>query len=611
MKFGQFEILNFKGIEKLTFDLDKSPEANIYTLVGLNESGKTTILEAINIFNSNDNLSFLDIPGSIIKDLNNLIPISKRDNFNGKITIKVKILIDQSDLVKINEFVKTNTSFRKVRPISALNYTRQYVFVNSQYKEYNSTWDGFYGVLKSVPIDSYIPIFGSPYLEENLKLARFCSTLIPSILYFPSFFFEFPSKILLETEKEPTLKETFYIELIQDILFSLNNGTDVKTHLVGRIKSSEVSDKRSLDRLIQLMEKKVSEEVFNAWNTIFRRKITDTKIIINYDRDENGFAYLEFQIEASDGIYQINERSLGFRWFFMFLLFTQFRPFRQNAPKNVIFLFDEPASNLHSSAQKQLLESFEKIIGDCKIIYTTHSHHLINPKWLESTYVVKNEGLKLEDPDIYNIRETNIRIESYRDFVTKHPHNTAYFQPILDVLDYRPSNLENLPNCIFLEGKNDFYILSYFQNIIFKAAFTFNFTPSTGSGNLDTLISLYIGWTTKFMILLDSDKEGKKQKERYVKNFGILVEKVIFTLEDINPSWKDFEMEDLFEKSDLISFQQTCYPVSVEFNKTHFNRAIQENLTNKIYFQFSGNTIANFNVIFQHLTKEIKALVSQ
>ena len=48
MKHAYFEVENFKGIEKIRIDLDAHPRSNIYTLVGLNESGKTTILQAIN-----------------------------------------------------------------------------------------------------------------------------------------------------------------------------------------------------------------------------------------------------------------------------------------------------------------------------------------------------------------------------------------------------------------------------------------------------------------------------------------------------------------------------------------------------------------------------------
>ena len=47
MRYTKFEIQNFKGIKDLTIDLSKQPFNRIHTFVGLNESGKTTILEAI------------------------------------------------------------------------------------------------------------------------------------------------------------------------------------------------------------------------------------------------------------------------------------------------------------------------------------------------------------------------------------------------------------------------------------------------------------------------------------------------------------------------------------------------------------------------------------
>lgn len=607
MKFISFNIKNFKGIEDITFNLDKSPEANIYTLVGLNESGKTTILEAINFFNPSDKgLSSLDLPGGVIKDYNNLIPISKRDNFNETIEINVKIKLEHEDIIKIEKFVKLDTPLKDVTcNENILNYYRRYHFKDSQFDRLESLWTGFKGTLKTSK--KYPQHIGAKFHPDiNLKLAGFCEPLIPSILYFPNFLFDFPARILLETTGKPTSKESFYLELIQDILNSLENDTNVKTHLVNRIKSKDQSQKRNLGRLIQKMETQVTNMVFEAWNRIFKRKITNTKLVINYDVDEDDLAFLEFEIEAEDGIYQINERSLGFKWFFIFLLFTQFRPFRKDSPQNVIFLFDEPASNLHSSAQKQLLKSFENLIDNAKIIYTTHSHHLINPNWLESTYVVKNEGLELDKPESYNVKKTNISIQSYREFVTHHPHNTAYFQPILDVLDYVPSNLENLPNCIFLEGKNDYYTLSYFKDIVFPDKYSLNMAPSTGSGNLDTLISLYIGWGREFLILLDSDKAGNVEKQRYIKKFGLIVEKRIYLLSDINTLWDRKELESLFDSLDKIELQKTAYPTTTDFNKTHFNRAIQENLVNKINFEFSLQTLDNMTMILDFLNNKFQ-----
>ena len=46
--YALFEIEDFKDVKQLRIDLDRPPGGPVYTLVGLNESGKTTILEAIN-----------------------------------------------------------------------------------------------------------------------------------------------------------------------------------------------------------------------------------------------------------------------------------------------------------------------------------------------------------------------------------------------------------------------------------------------------------------------------------------------------------------------------------------------------------------------------------
>jgi predicted ATP-dependent endonuclease of OLD family len=607
MKFVEFKIKNFKGIEDLTFNLDRSPNANIFTLVGLNESGKTTLLEALNIFNPNEeNLNSLHSSENS-KDENSFIPISKRDNFNETISIIVKISVEEEDYEKINKFAKENTNFKKIQKVNYLIYYRYYSYENSQFVGLEKKWSGLNGILKDDLYNNYIHISDKEYSKDNSELANFVRKLIPSILYYPNFLFDFPSRIYLEFDEKPNAKDVFYLELIQDILNSLDNDTKIEKHILERIRSDDNSHKRSLDRLIQKMERKVSEVIFEAWNKVFKRKIQDTRIIIKYNLDGRNLAFFEFEIESEDGIYLINERSLGFRWFFIFLLFTQFRPFRKDCPKSIIYLFDEPASNLHQSAQRQLLKSFDNLTKDSKVIYTTHSHHLINPNWLESTYVVKNEGFHLDNPEVFNIKKTNIIIESYREFATKHPHNTAYFQPILDVLDYCPSDLENIPNCIFVEGKNDFYILSYFNEIIFGND-RINLAPSTGSGNLDTLISLYMGWNKDFIILLDSDKAGIREKERYIEQFGIYLEDKIFLLKDIDITWDKKALEFLFKNDDAFKIQLESYPESNSFNKTHFNRTIQENLINKSYFEFSEDTLESFERIIAFLKTKIKSI---
>jgi hypothetical protein len=355
------------------------------------------------------------------------------------------------------------------------------------------------------------------------------------------------------------------------------------------------------------MSRQVSDTVFTAWNSIFKNRIGLKRIAFSCDVDARGKCYLEFCVEDADGIYQLSERSLGFRWFFVFLLLTQYRGFRKDDNRAFWFLFDEPASNLHPTAQNQLLESFKALIPKCHIIYSTHSHHLINPEWLEGTFVVKNEGLDYQGDQLdYSARKTKIRAHKYRDFAVRYPDQTNYYRPILDVLDYAPSRLDSLPDAMFVEGKNDFYVLTYMQTVILSRPKILNLTPGTGSGNLDSIVQLYIGWGLDFLILLDSDKEGNKQSERYTSKFGSLLSNRVFTLQDVDSQWKGISTERLFSETEKIAIQQSVFSTEMSCNKTHFNRAIQELLATRKVVALSAETKAGFVKLFEFCSSKFE-----
>ena len=612
MEYIKFKITNYKGIENVVIDFDKSPRSNIYTLVGLNESGKTTVLEAINFFNykNKDTLDH-ELSKYLIVDPTFLIPVNKRHNFNGDIVVEATLKLDQEDINNINKYIIENTIFKSVYfHDNQIKYWLKFSYKNSQFLNWDPYWDGFHALPKKSKSNDYVYVGNNNFSEENQKLYLYCDKLIPSILYFPNFLFDFPEKINIDEKEIRTPDGKYFYSLIQDIFFSIDEDKDasVKTHILDRIKSKDPNDKRSLDDTLHKMSNKVNQVVFGSWKKIFKKTI-DALVSIQYDEKDKTGIFLKFDIRA-DGIYQISQRSLGFRWFFVFLLFTQFRVSRLNAPKNIIYLFDEPASNLHPYAQKQLLKSFENLSKGGKVIYATHSHHLINPQWLESTYIVKNGGMIIDDTENFTTNKTDISIELYRDFVNNHPKDIDYFQPILDVLEYSPSNLENIPNCIFVEGKNDFYSLEYFSKVIFNSKYKLNITPGFSANSLKTLISLYLGWGKDFIILLDSDKEGMKQKSRYIEEFGSILENRIHTYNDIDSLWVNYGSEKLFHEDDLLNFLTSIYSNTSEFNKVHFNRAIQEYLINGIKYKFNVITTSNFYKVLDFLQEKIQSGVS-
>ncbi len=75
MKIKEFNIRNFKGIKDESIEIS----GDVITLIGLNESGKTTILEALsNYLNRDKNTT--ELVNTVYKtaSLQDIIPISKK-----------------------------------------------------------------------------------------------------------------------------------------------------------------------------------------------------------------------------------------------------------------------------------------------------------------------------------------------------------------------------------------------------------------------------------------------------------------------------------------------------------------------------------------------------
>jgi len=609
MEFKSFSIENFRGVQKVYIDFTATPSSHVYALVGLNESGKTTILEAINHFTykkENESLEPLDLPGYAISDVHSLIPIAQQSNFNGKIVFTSELLLNESDRESLVKHLQKTNNFNLKTHISNITITRSIHFKNSKFWIRTSNWSLSLSGTKG----KGTKLYQIKQSDEIWKSASsFIQNRLPSVLYFPNFLFDFPDRIYLEDEEDADDKiSRFYRLILQDILDAMDQRLELKTHTTGRAKSNDLNEKKFLDQVLLDMGRNVTETVFGSWHKIFPQKIEGKKIVIRCKKDEEDKHFIEFTLEDTDGYFLVQQRSLGFRWFFVFLLLTKYRGARKGSSAEVLFLFDEPASNLHPSAQGQLLDSFYKLSKNCKVIYTTHSHHLIDPNSLEAIFVVKNEGLDYKnDADSYNAKKTNISLTKYREFSVKHPNQTDYYRPILDVLDVVPSKFDNIPDIIMLEGKNDFYSLEYMNQVILSKKNRIKLLPGTSSSNLEPIIRLYISWGRNFLVLLDSDKEGKKQKERYNSLFEILLINRIYDLQDIDNQWKNFEMENLFTPKDKINIQKLIYPNTEKYNKTHFNRSIQELLITKNFdINFENETLENFKKILSFLDEKLK-----
>jgi predicted ATP-dependent endonuclease of OLD family len=607
MRFKSFRIVNFRGVKDTSINLSRTPHCFINALVGLNESGKTTILEAIHHFFSNPDLSQSD-PNSKIRsefDYQKMLPIGSRALFNGTIRIIAELEVEDNDKSRIDAFLKKEFGFKITEPIEDFQIIHEISFKNSQYYKTKNSWSiNFFGFksLRSNAKDYWLEG------DDWLKAASFVERILPKIVYFPAALFQFPDRIMLEdailVESNSHMKNEFYCSVLADILKSINPELSLEDHLLERARGRNEIELENLEALLVQLAQHLKKIVFSEWKKIFTNTPDyNFRIKLSFDNGQYG---VEIKILTDEGLFSINERSAGFRWFFAFIMITRFRLSRSD---KVLFLFDEPASNLHPNAQVQLLKSFEILSKDADIVYSTHSHYLINPMWLENTHIVRNT---LNSNDIDNSPiNSSITVTPYRQFVGNHPDQYYYYQPIHESLDYSPSPLEFPASVILVEGKTDFFAIKHLIEVssnLANKAFPKIF-PGGGSGSLDVLISLLFGWGKNFVILLDSDGSGNIQKERYINKFEHTVKDRIFTLEDIDPNWKNYEIEKLFMDSDKEKIRTQCFPQIEKNNKKQFHLAIQELIYRKNEITYTQETEDNFDKVLTTLQSQLTLLL--
>lgn len=604
MRYTYFRIKNFKGIEDAQLDLASPPSGKVFTLVGLNESGKTTLLEAIDSWAYREGVATFGASGYRKPDPHDLIPITKRANFNGSIEIEAGVELDQEDLRALASQLWSEHKIRLASFDSPFLIRQRQVFEQSRLlaEQPKTVWD-----IEIKAAGQHQRLSASPGNDVWQKIVSATKAHLPRVVYFPNFLFEFPDSIYLDTAPEFEERHSFYRAVLQDVLDSVGDGIDLTTHVLERAKSGTSPDKRSLESVLLRLSSHISKTVFGNWEKVFKRSAGAKEVVVDLERDVQGLWYLRLRIKEGTDLYEISERSLGFRWFFAYLLLTHYRGFRERGPRSVVFLLDEPASNLHPAAQTQLLESLQALPENCTVIYTTHSQHLINPIWLENAYVVRNSAVTYDaSDDEATSRRTVISLLRYRTFVAKFPNQTTYFRPILDVLDYRPSNLELVPDATFVEGKNDFYGLAYARLAVAPSPTTV-LIPGGGAGSLDSAIGLYLGWARNFIVLLDSDAEGESQRKRYLEKFGALVENRIFSLADINPTWRGRGIERLFSSEDLAAIMNGFVVGQKKVTKIQIWRAIQERVATRNVTQLQPSSSSSFRELFRFLSERLES----
>lgn len=568
MRFISFEIRHFRGIHQVKVELVPAG-AGIFTLIGLNESGKTTVLEALSTFQvrGGDEKSLYQTKPAEI-DPSSYVPKHEKATFTGDITVTALVEFEDEEKLACIEYAEKRSGAKIERSSIPDRFTisRGYRFSNGDQTGRINEWGiKLEAKEKGSRKNKITPSDSAVWISFTAMVAVY----IPEIVYFPTFLFQLPDKIVLNPLGNEASADRLYRTIIQNVGASLDKPIDVEAALVERIIKPETAGEiflglfslsnnrqQQIESAINQMSHHLSTTVLDSWSRIFNSAPSDREIRLKLGVDQHSDGsprvYIQFTVRDGTQTYDIGERSTGFRWFFSFLLFTFYRA-KSSRTTKTLFLLDEPASNLHAGAQSQLLESFPRIASrGNQIMYSTHSHYLIEPSWLDQAFIVSNEAMAYDDvterPPAGK-QYTLINVHRYRNFVGSNPDKLTYFQPVLDRLEVVPSRLDALKPSVLVEGKGDYLIISL-GLVASGRAGDYAVIPTRGADHFDELIGILLGWGVNFALCCDDDSPGRKAVADFVDNWGVSPSRV-FTLADVHSSLQGRKIEGLLEQSDL------------------------------------------------------------
>jgi predicted ATP-dependent endonuclease of OLD family len=488
MKYAKFIISNYRGIsESIELDISKN---SLMPIIGVNESGKTSILEALLAFDKNNDSNN---KGTHLINTQNYY--SPEDSSSAIVRAYIKITKKEfKELLEplISDYNPTNNQYN--HPIMRSNSADILDLIGT-----SLDLNGFY-IEREIPTRKYS---SSLTIPPNVEVF-ICDLIIknlPFILYFDDFRDDIPELILIPATKNDQ-NQSKWIPYFQEVLAGLNKGYNIYEL---RSKPANVRD-----TIIRAAQKHLQETLAKHWNNFSVLDSKPLQLELKYHNSNHLEIKLIEKIDKSgfeeETFFNIKDRSKGFFWYFNFIMKLEFNPNkRYRNDEETIYLLDEPGSYLHAAAQTRLCERIKSISKKNVVIYSTHSPYLLDPKSIPINSVAiackKKDG--------------QITMESIHE--TKISRKNAAFQPILHALEFIPINISyDSKNIILTEGIYDYYVFE-----IFKTDKSLKFFPCVNADSIKHHISYMIFLGKDYGAIWDMDNEGKKAFNSAKKSFGI------------------------------------------------------------------------------------------
>lgn len=583
-------ISNFKSIDKVNFVVQKLKNSYTTILVGLNETGKSNLLDAISyeqkpnislkfddIKNLNSNEKYVDLyfdlafddTQSAIKILENnivfspktkniinlFIPSVRKNVYMGNDN-EFKVIYDKS--VDINKIIEEQCCYMPL-----VSSASGKIFEVRKIDELKDGEDKSFIPLTEENIKDILDKCFNTYLEANDLKVSVWKAEDKYIITKPVNLTEFSSNI----ETSIPLKNIFYIA-----------GYDT----IDKIKSA-ISGLANSGRNRSFLEKKLSSSVSEYLNRVWKEHPVNLDIRIEKD--------LTLEVLVKDktdefNSYNIKERSQGFRQFISLILSISISN-EKNKLRNTIIVIDEPENHLHPSGIRYMRDELLKIGQNNYVFVATHSNFMIDKKEMKRHYIVKKD-----------IHTNILQIEKEKDLSDDEILKDAFGISILkDFLS---------PHKILVEGMSDKQLL---QKAIDKIDNTFCFNISNGKGdNICSISSILNMENIPVLVLLDDDSAGQRNKKEILKIKGVFNANNVKTIRDLNAEIiENGTIEDTLDENYIISSaNKVLSTFKLKIKNDDINAPIMESIKAFLY----KNNISN-KVQITKILEDIKTNIAE
>jgi predicted ATP-dependent endonuclease of OLD family len=421
MRLRKFRVRAYRCIH----DSGEITVGDLAAFVGRNESGKTTILQALTLLNREEEVSDLDLCDEMFEELKeeirlvdgdfelnsretdilkekfpNLPQINKIKIFrtnkkpevqyefeNIKISEKSdgglnswenfsKRMLEFLDTIPNHLRIQVNTKFfEDTPPKSQANFdaglaefNNQFHVVSMQDPKVIEEWEKMY----SKPENQFSNLLSGG--SQRTALENFISTqLHPRFVYFSDYKKIYGNINLNEYIKEEKGERRESIEYVEefDKAESVRNLFYLAELDINELEEVRDSPSRSI-KLLNVAGNRLTKKLNPAWkgdpiHVDLRYNPGNIMSVVISDVHKDGTV-------TNTGL--LNRRAEGFKWTFSFIV--NFAAETQRAElKEAILLLDEPARNLHPTQQMGISDLLRNLAGSNQVLYATHSPFMI------------------------------------------------------------------------------------------------------------------------------------------------------------------------------------------------------------------------------------------